>query len=624
MREGLVSEPLRRLLAFDPDALARLAEQKPSPNPGRVISVETQHGRVVTVHGRHLHSGRDPEREARRWARELAITEDTIVVLLGYGSGYAVRALRRRTAAPIVVFEPDLEVLRVGIEHGTVPSDVVILTRPELLAGYLNAKLLGRDQGTILAWAPSLRSNPPLYQSARQAAIEAIDRACIRFRTATLRGQAWLDHYLTNLPHAAAAPRFARLRGSMAGIPAIVVAAGPSLDRNIGRLRDLDDTALVLTVNTAARALERAGIRPHALVTIESADTTEGVASLSWMTEIPAFIELTGNPRMWTLPFASKIPISVDTNGCAKFSALLDPGLSLSGGFCVANTAVSIAHLLGCDPIVLVGSDLAYTEGRVYATGTMFDTMRAVGDEHGTVRLAGTEARRTIEARSTFALGNAKAPDTVTAIQVPAADGLGTVATSADFKLFRDWYTHAAKRMTSRLINATEGGALIPGWTHEPLACVFERHALGTRGDRESVTSRFSAVLQRPPLAAGRMRDVVQAERNAIAELQALVQAAREIVHDDPDGDIGLDGTQATRLTEINAQTRQVLQRAPLVEEACKAPIESLRQAGPITTFGLYASLTEPLQDLDERLARLLHMLGSAADAALLVEQAPP
>lgn len=577
-----------------------------APKTERVGEMETRSGRIVTSDGRRLHSSRDPVREAARWARGLDITDVSAVVVLGFGSGHHIRAIERRCDAAIIVYEPDVEVLKQGLEHGPLSDRVTLFTTCNPLARYLAAGLRGTDRGIVIPWTPSARASPGAYRAALAAATDAIGRAKLRHRTACLRARGWLAHYMENLGALPKTPTLPRLAGSMEGVPAIIVAAGPSLDRNVEQLADLRERALVLTVNTAAKALAAREIRPHALVSIESADVTAGLRDLPWLEEVPAFVELTGHPRIWELPFESKVAISVDTNACAAFSNRLDAGLGISGGFCVANAAVAIAHSLGCDPIVLVGSDLAYADGRVYASGTMFEEMRAKPSEPGQVSFSGLESRRKIEEASGNALGGNHMPNRMHTIEVPNWSGDGVVVTTRDFAMFRDWYADFARRHPdATLINATEGGAHIEGWQHRQLEDVANAELAVAHSTRPE--AKFAQARAVAPAPLAQLRAPLEAEhRRAVAVIEAC-EAALALIGHDPDGD--LEGTPAIaqRLHELNADTRALLRAAPLVAEAAFGPIEELRTRGDISTYSFYASLVGPVRDLARQLAQLLH-----------------
>ena len=594
---------LARVLVDDPEGLART---RALPVSGRVGAFVGPIGSVVTVDGRKLHSGRDPVTEARRFAREQDFGEATVVVVLGFGSGYLVRAIAERTRAKLVVFEPDLEALREGVTHGEIPEGVRVITTPSRLGELLYARLGGRDRGVIVRWTPSTRGWAEVHQVALVQAGQAVDRAGLRHRTALLRGKGWLSHYLTNFTGFAHAPGLPAMKGALKGVPAIIVAAGPSLDQNLETLREASKRALVLCVNTAATALAAAGIVPHAIVAIESLDVSPQLAEIPDLADIPAFLELTANPALWGLPFPTKVPISVDTSACSIFSGRIDRGHHLSAGFCVANAATSIAYVLGCDPIVLVGSDLAYAGERVYASGTTFGAMRARSNDDGTAQLDHLEGKRAIEERSGDACSGNRMPERTKTVRVPGWGGAPDVTSTRDFVMFRDWYTYAAKQLASEgiaAINATEGGAHVPGFRDEPLAvAIAELPEIDAR-------ARLAEILARPATPVATLTRVLEDELARVHALIAVAQAARRAVADDPDGDLTLDRAQADRMLARNADARALLRDAPLASEAVLGPVEALRARGSLTSHTFYAALEPPLVELAESLARLLHQL---------------
>jgi hypothetical protein len=600
-----MGEVLARLLADDPEGLARARSIGVS---GRVGAFASPLGSVVCVEGRKLHSGRDPVTEARRFAREHDLADATVVVVLGFGSGYLVRALAERTSARIVVFEPDLEALREGVTHGDVPASVRVVTTPVRLGEVLYARLHGRDRGVIVRWAPSTRGWADVFQAALVQAGQAVDRAGLRHRTARLRGKGWLSHYLANFEGFARAPGLPAMKGALRGVPAIIVAAGPSLDKNMEALREASKRALVLCVNTAATALAKAGIAPHAIVAIESLDVSPQLAAIPGLDRIPAFLELTAHPALWALPFPTRVPISVDTSACAVFSARIDRGHHLSAGFCVANAATSIAYVLGCDPIVLVGSDLAYSDGRVYASGTAFGDMRARANEDGTAQLENLAGKRAIEERSGDACSGNRMPDRTKTVRVPGWGGGPDVTSTRDFSMFRDWYSFAAKQLASEgilAINATEGGAHVPGFADVALADAFaQRPEIDAHG-------LLAALLSRPATPAVTLERVLEDELARVRRLVELAASARRAVADDPDGDLTLDAGEADRMLARNADVRALLREAPLASEAVFGPVEDLRTRGGLTSQTFYAALEPPLVELAESLARLLQNLST-------------
>ncbi|TPV95509.1 MAG: motility associated factor glycosyltransferase family protein [Myxococcales bacterium FL481] len=614
-------EPIRlqQLFARDRDGLDALLQQQVSE---RVSTTDTPHGPVISVDGRKLHSTRDPCREARRFVRNVDLGESTMVILLGLGSGHVARAIAHQTSARLVVFEPDLEALAVGLGHGPLPPNTQILTTPRRLGSALYAQLTSSDRGLILVWRPCARQAPLAYRNAAREARLAIERARFRDITTQVRIEGWLDFYLDNLPQLLRGPGLDKLRGKLTGVPAFICAAGPSLDKNIAQLRQVQDNALILAVNTAASALAAAGVQPHAIVSVESLDITQQLAGLPWLSEIAAFLELTGNPAMFDLPVRRVLPISVDTSTCSRFTAALAGGQDFSGGFCVANTATALAQAMGCRPLVLVGQDLAYAGDRVYAEGTMFEDVR-IDVADGVGELRNFESKRAIERGSQGSLkaGVRQATSFRTDV-VPGWGGGPDVVSPADFQLFRDWYAHSAETLRDhgiRPINATEGGASIDGWDEVPLAEVIDTYRLAEpRPDEPSVGQRFKAMTSVDGLDRDALVAAVQAEREVIATMLRLGLEARALVDHDPDGDLNAPLEVSTRLATINQDVSALLRRGPLCTEALTVPLDLLRDRQELNTVSMHQVIEQHLERLDERLEAVLNRLdGSTSRPSL-------
>jgi hypothetical protein len=174
--------------------------------------------------------------------------------------------------------------------------------------------------------------------------------------------------------------------------------------------------------------------------------------------------------------------------------------------------------------------------------------------------------------------------------------------------MFRDWYTYAAKQLASEgiaAINATEGGAHVPGFTDQPLADTFaDRPEIDAHG-------RLAELLRRPATPVATLTAVLEAELARVQELRTLAQSVRQAVADDPDGDLTLDAAQADCMLAKNAEARALLREAPLASEAVLGAVEELRTRGNLTAQSFYAALEAPLCDLAESLARLLQTISS-------------
>jgi hypothetical protein len=147
-------------------------------------------------------------------------------------------------------------------------------------------------------------------------------------------------------------------------------------------------------------------------------------------------------------------------------------GLPMSGS--VSTIATSLARLLGCSPIVLCGQDLAYSNGRTYATGTGYeDSTAQVDPKTGTIHLKWNEEMVRIHGDAQGA-----ARDTEELRRVPAWGGEGDVDSGAGFAGIQSWFETTAELLRKidspiRFINASEGGVHIDGFEDRRLGDVL-------------------------------------------------------------------------------------------------------------------------------------------------------
>lgn len=160
--------------------------------------------------------------------------------------------------------------------------------------------------------------------------------------------------------------------GSFRKVPAIICGAGPSLAKNIKQLPGLLDKALIFTGGSSLNALNAAGIQPHLGSGIDPNPAQFERLKSNQAFEVPFYyrnrlyheaFEMIHGPRLYITGsggydiadwFEEKLHISHE---------FLDEGHN------VINFCLQIAHQLGCDPIIFVGMDLAFTGMKSYAPG---------------------------------------------------------------------------------------------------------------------------------------------------------------------------------------------------------------------------------------------------------------
>jgi hypothetical protein len=267
-----------------------------------------------------------------------------------------------------------------------------------------------------------------------------------------------------------------------------------------------------------------------------------------------------------------------------------EPGLPVSGS--VSTMAFSLARLLGCSPLVLVGQDLAYTNGRTYAQGTGYESSSAeVSEKAGVIRLHWNEEALRVHGE---AQGASREHEELK--RLPAWGGQGEVDSAVSFANVREWFRRSAELMQeagigTRLVNATEGGVHIPGFADIPLASLLEELP-----DRQISPAEIARDAREGwvPVERARIIEWLQAHaaacrhvRNAARRVRRLADhAARVTLAGNP----RLVRLAYERLEQVEAKLKAVVQTCPFVDawahraidEALLATIEpSAAVSGP-------------------------------------------
>jgi len=284
----------------------------------------------------------------------------------------------------------------------------------------------------------------------------------MRYATARWRGLSIVTNAIENLATAHRTDNVGRLgrtleaqrRSSVWGGTVVVVGAGPSLDKNIAQLRAVQHRVMVVAVNSAAPALQANGIAADLVVAMENLDVSDQVSAShrSVMCALSSHPRVFARANVWALEPAPAFIRLGQLLGCRP----------VHSGPSALTMALTTVIELGARKVILVGADLSYPdEGPVYAKGTPWASVTAETDGDGFM-LSGQEERQQFHWDH-----NQPAPanERGEVYRLPSWDGEGTVR--APSELFSQW-RWVARRVAAvqgrpLIINATEGGAEIPG-----------------------------------------------------------------------------------------------------------------------------------------------------------------
>ena len=294
----------------------------------------------------------------------------------GLGTG---RHVRRAAAAgdDLLVFAIDIAPRDAGV------IDRIVASRPELVQARADGRLevvVGTPDElarrfcalTVGGVAPemlvSLAALDAAPEPARRLA-KTIEKIHLEQRDAKRFGVTLRGNLRANADAIAGSPGLDELANACADHPAFVLAAGPSAANAVPWLADASRHGPIIAVDTALSLAARANVRVDVLTSVDPhAGSSAHVEAGRECVDVLAFQPFCApsvvdafERRVIALPQGDRL--------CDRLAALLHLP-SLPPGGTVLLYAMQVAEILGCDPIVLVGADLAFVGGRSHADGT--------------------------------------------------------------------------------------------------------------------------------------------------------------------------------------------------------------------------------------------------------------
>jgi len=446
-------EALKRYHPLLYEQLAVTSHQSPVTSH-QLLKTRSGHP-TVEYKGISLTSQYDPVKESKRWAEKVSPKSDAYLIVLGFGLGYHLKEMRNAECGmrnTLLVVEQDLELFALALKlvdfSRLFSSSRIILKvgcpEEEVVSTFKESfSFLRFGEAQILEHPASLRLNPAYYQRLRKRLAESTEQEKTRGLTLAKFGRLWQRNILANLSQIGSSPSVRRLFGQFNLHPAIIVSAGPSLDKNVAGLKEVQDKALIVSTDTAVRTLAAHRIKPHLVASIDPQEINfNRFAGLDISKSCLVVSEL-ANPK--TLRLETKKFISLSDHPFTIYitTHLKDKGYVSAAGGSVATFAFDLARKLGCNPIILVGQDLAYTDSRSHT--------RTTHDLEEISKFKTLEMKEWEEIRRRDLL------------EIESIDG-GKVLTDYVLWGYLKWFEEEiAKFQDLRVIDATQGGAKISG-----------------------------------------------------------------------------------------------------------------------------------------------------------------
>lgn len=245
-----------------------------------------------------------------------------------------------------------------------------------------------------------------------------------------------------NLPEAFFTPGAERLFDKFNGVPAVIVAAGPSLDKNLPFLKRVKGRFPIIAVDTALRHMIATGIKPDIVCAADSSyENSLDFVGVEDEKEVILAAELMTHPDIFRVFKGPKLLVSFGGGLYPQIAKFREPAGNLICWGSVATTAFDLARKIGADPIIFIGLDLSFCDGRLHARGSYSDDI--LFEKLHPFTSIENETAEYIAERGRF--------------QFKGSDGT-FIYTDANMKAYKEWFEDQFRQTPAKIINATEGG----------------------------------------------------------------------------------------------------------------------------------------------------------------------
>ena len=442
--------------------------------------------RVFVQEGVRLGSAYDPVQEGAQIAEQMADEPADVMVAVGFGMGEQFAPYLERNPATLIIYEPSLPRLKAALHRISIAElvtnhrDLYFAHDRVSLTRFLTARYSPGLRMRVFPHPAVLRLDSAAVAEAVKATRDAKEVVDVQRLTSIEMLLPWANVTARNGRRIAETPQFGVLQDAFAGKPAVIVAAGPSLDKQLDLLREARDRLVVIGIGQTTRALRQAGIVPDFVHVLESRDVSHQLTDAGDTSDLIVAPSADADPAIFDVPSRAKFTVTSAGGALGVWiaEATGEEHFSIGGGT-VAQGAVGMAMMLGCNPISLIGQDLAFTGGRAYAKGTAYDFIGITQKGDGNFRFDGMNEKGAILNESVPHPENGGLADQ-RVVWVDAWEEGEQVPTWRAYASFLEQYREIGMAFRARgiaLINCTEGGARIPEIEHRTFRSFIDEFA---------------------------------------------------------------------------------------------------------------------------------------------------
>ncbi len=459
-------------LKKDYSTLARICESFYRENGNKleqIICEKTKNDLInfkvnIGNHNFFLHSSYDPVKEAKNWVSRLDLKSIDTIAILGVGAGYHLEELfDTYPTKNKVVIEPDIGVFVKlmtvrDIRHLITAKNTLFIVSDNtehIAKVFLGLREDGQIDSVLFTELLSYRTAyDEWWTSLKKDFIKYSKLHEININTSVVFSKDWIENFFENIIQLIQSVNLDSYESRLKGVPAVIVSAGPSLNKNLHLINKIKDKAVIISAGSSINILEKNGVTPHIMVGVDGGEGESRIFNNVKASDIyfaySSSIHHEGlknykGPKLYfktnVLEYTSWFEKEMDLNT-----------KDLRSGASVSNLALDIARLMGCDPIILVGQDLSYANLQSYADGAVLK------DEQDKI------LKQNIEKMNKYYLKEKDINGNI----------VYTIPSMISMKIYFEEYVKLYPKVT--YLNGSEGGLPIKGIPNKPLSEIIDQY----------------------------------------------------------------------------------------------------------------------------------------------------
>ena len=507
---------------------------------------------TASQNGLPLHSAYNPVAEAERTAATIKDSDKEILVFAGIGLGYLPIAAARIPGAErktFAILEPSAprffaalasldfkELFKIPKLFFAIGADVEqAAALIQCAGGFEKAQVFWQKSQTVHAqeWFDAFFKRCQQHK----------EKAQVNANTLEKFGRLWLKNGARNLPLMQKLPGVSSFFGEACfdkdkALPCVLLAAGPTLQDVLPHLREIQERAVTVAVDTALRACLKAGVQPDFIfLTDPQYWAWRHLAGLS-------------SPQSVLVAESAAYP-SAFRFGCKKivlmsslfplgeyFERRLGAKGKLASGGSVATSAWDFARAIGAKEIYAAGLDLGYPNKQTHIKGSAFEEAA----HNFSSRLNPAELQ---SARLLFSAKNQKGLD---------YEG-EPIITDERMKLFAWWFENAiSSSPDTKTYSFSKKGLAIKGVDFFPLQEFLKKPALAN--EKAAFFERAERSAEKSLYDKEKFDATLSELKNGLKKIDALSKRGIALANDILCG----DRRAAARIGELDQIDKEILQ----------------------------------------------------------------